>query len=90
MHMPADVSLLACAVAHERRLGQIIARQQQGTQSASIATGDVCSGPAFFHDLFASASVHGRSNGYGCVSISDGMTPGFRDRPSILFSAAFR
>lgn len=75
--VPADVSLLAYAVAHERQLGQIITRQQQGVQSASVATGYVYSGPAFFHDLFASASVHGRGNCYGYVSISDSMTPGF-------------
>ena len=52
-------------------------RGAHGPALASRTTGYVYGGPAFFHDLFASANVTGEGDCYGYVSISDSMTPGF-------------
>lgn len=75
--VPSSLSLIAYATAHEKQRGTQITRYLGGTQSTSVSTGYVYSGPAFFHDLFASANVSGQGNCYGYVSISDSMTPGF-------------
>lgn len=75
--VPVNISVLAYASAHERQLGQLITRDAFGTDTASASTGYVYSGPAFFHNLFATASVYGRGDCYGYVSVSDSMTPNF-------------
>jgi len=75
--VPASVSLYAYATAQERYRGTTITRSMPGLNSAAVSTGYVYSGPAFFHDLFASSSVSGRGNCYGYVGVSDSMTPDF-------------
>lgn len=75
--VPVATAVLAYASAHERQLGQLITRDAFGTDTASVSTGYVYSGPAFFHNLFATASVYGRGDCYGYVSISDNITPNF-------------
>jgi hypothetical protein len=75
--VPANISVLAYASAQERQLGQTITRESFGIDSAGVNTGYVYSGPTFYHNLFATASVHGRGDCTGYVSVSDSMTPNF-------------
>lgn len=76
-NVPTNLSVMAYATAHEKQRGTRITKYIGGTRDASVSTGYVYSGPAFFHDLFASANVTGQGYCYGYVSISDSMTPGF-------------
>lgn len=75
--VPVKISVLAYASAHERQLGQPVTRESIGTDTAAVNTGFVYSGPTFYHNIIATASVHGRGDCYGYVSVSDSMTPNF-------------
>jgi hypothetical protein len=75
--VPATISVLAYASAHERQLGQPVTRESFGIDNASVNSGYVYSGPTFYHNIIATASVHGRGDCYGYVSVSDSMTPNF-------------
>lgn len=75
--VPATISMLAYGSAHERQLGQLVTRESFGIDTAGVNTGYVYSGPTFYHNMLATASVHGRGDCYGYVSVSDSMTPNF-------------
>ncbi len=72
-NVPSSISMLAYAFAHERQIGQPVLDEHLGITSAYAEAGYVYSGPAFFHDMIATATVAGRGNCYGYVSVTDSM-----------------
>lgn len=71
--VPNTISLSVWARAENKDTGQVVQRNTVGISSAGISTGYVYSGPAFGHNLSASASVSGAGYCFGYISISDSM-----------------
>lgn len=75
--VPMSTSVWVNAYAQNVQTGQLVTRSLPGIFSAGVSTGYVYSGPAFFHDLRASASVTGTGNCVGYISVSDRIDLGF-------------
>lgn len=69
--VPASVSIVATVRAENQLTGQVVQQTGSGNFSAGASTGNVYSGPDFFHKLYAIATISGVGNCYGYVSISD-------------------
>lgn len=68
----ASGSVSVFATARNEDTGQVVQRSTIGP-SVGVSTGYVYNGPAFSHNINASASVYGNGDCFGYVSISDAM-----------------